>query len=84
MGYGTGALLCTVSENRQKVINFAGDGSFRMNCNELATAVNYKLPIIIAVLNNSTLGMVRQWQTMFYGKDTTDDTGQRPGFCKVG
>lgn len=85
MGYGTGAAIgAQLAKTDKKVINFAGDGSFRMNCNELATAVNYKLPIIIAVLNNSTLGMVRQWQTMFYGKrysQTTLDRG--PDFVKL-
>ena len=66
-----------------KVISFAGDGSFRMNCNELATAVHYKLPIIIAVLNG-TLGMVRQWQTMFYDKRYSQTTLNRgPDFVKL-
>ncbi|MBP7175514.1 MAG: biosynthetic-type acetolactate synthase large subunit [Thermoclostridium sp.] len=85
MGYGTGAAIGAQMANPdKKVINFAGDGSFRMNCNELATAVHYKLPVIIAVLNNGTLGMVRQWQTMFYDKrysQTTLDRG--PDFVKL-
>ncbi|NLM10721.1 MAG: biosynthetic-type acetolactate synthase large subunit [Clostridiaceae bacterium] len=85
MGYGTGAAIgIQIAKPDSKVINFAGDGSFRMNCNELATAVHYKLPIIIAVLNNGTLGMVRQWQTMFYEKryaHTTLDRG--PDFVKL-
>lgn len=85
MGYGTGAAIgAQLARPDKKVINFAGDGSFRMNCNELATAVYYKLPIIIAVLNNGTLGMVRQWQTMFYEKrysQTTLDRG--PDFVKL-
>ena len=85
MGYGTGAAIgAQIAMPDKKVINFAGDGSFRMNCNELATAVYYKLPIIIAVLNNGTLGMVRQWQTMFYDKrysSTTLDRG--PDFVKL-
>lgn len=85
MGYGTGAAIgAQIAMPDKKVINFAGDGSFRMNCNELATAVHYKLPIIIAVLNNGTLGMVRQWQTMFYDKrysSTTLDRG--PDFVKL-
>lgn len=85
MGYGTGAAIgAQIALPNKKVINFAGDGSFRMNCNELATAVYYKLPIIIAVLNNGTLGMVRQWQTMFYEKrysHTTLDRG--PDFVKL-
>lgn len=85
MGYGTGAAIgVQIAKPDRRVINFAGDGSFRMNCNELATAAHYKLPIIIAVLNNSTLGMVRQWQTMFYDKrysQTTLDRG--PDFVKL-
>lgn len=85
MGYGTGAAIgIQLAKPDRKVINFAGDGSFRMNCNELATAVHYKLPIIIALLNNGTLGMVRQWQTMFYDKrysHTTLDRG--PDFVKL-
>ncbi|HEY8422085.1 MAG TPA: biosynthetic-type acetolactate synthase large subunit [Thermoclostridium sp.] len=85
MGYGTGAAIgVQLAKPNSKVINFAGDGSFRMNCNELATAVHYKLPIIIALLNNGTLGMVRQWQTMFYEKrysQTTLDRG--PDFVRL-
>lgn len=85
MGYGTGAAIgAQMALPNKTVINFAGDGSFRMNCNELATAVHYKLPIIIAVLNNGTLGMVRQWQSMFYEKrysQTTLDRG--PDFVKL-
>ncbi len=58
-------------------VNVAGDGSFRMNCNELATIARYNLPIIILLMNNHTLGMVRQWQTFFYEhrySETTLDT----------
>ncbi len=67
MGYGLGACMgAQIGCPDKKVINIAGDGSFRMNCNELATAVEYKLPIIIAIMNNRVLGMVRQWQNLFY------------------
>lgn len=67
MGYGLGACMgAQIGKIDKKVINIAGDGSFRMNCNELATAVEYKLPIIIAIFNNHVLGMVRQWQNLFY------------------
>lgn len=67
MGYGLGACIgAQIGRPEKKVINIAGDGSFRMNCNELATAVEYKLPIVIALLNNGVLGMVRQWQNLFY------------------
>lgn len=79
MGYGLGACIgAQIGRPDKKVVNIAGDGSFRMNCTELATAVEYKLPVIIAILNNHVLGMVRQWQTMFYGgrhSSTTIDRG---------
>lgn len=78
MGYGTGASIGAQIGNPDcKVVNVAGDGSFRMNCNELATIARYNLPIIILVMNNHTLGMVRQWQNLFYEKrysETTLDT----------
>ncbi len=67
MGYGLGACIgAQLGRPDKKVINIAGDGSFRMNLNELATAVEYKLPIIIALFNNRALGMVRQWQELFF------------------
>lgn len=67
MGFGLGASIgAQLARPDKKVINVAGDGSFRMNCNELATAVEYKLPVIIALLNNHVLGMVRQWQELFF------------------
>ena len=74
MGYGLGAALgakmgCRdMGEPDKKVINIAGDGCFRMNMNEIATAVRYNIPIVQVVMNNHVLGMVRQWQTLFYGK----------------
>lgn len=69
MGYGLPAALgAQLGRPDKKVFNIAGDGSFLMNCHELATAVNYKLPINIILLNNQSLGMVRQWQDMFFGK----------------
>ena len=69
MGYGLGAAIgAQIGKPDDIVIDFAGDGSFRMNCNELATAVEYKVPVIIAIFNNQVLGMVRQWQTLFYDK----------------
>ena len=78
MGYGTGASIGTqISHPSARVVNIAGDGSFRMNCNELATIARYQLPIIILVMNNHALGMVRQWQTLFYDhhySETTLDT----------
>ncbi|MBE7718925.1 biosynthetic-type acetolactate synthase large subunit [Lacrimispora indolis] len=69
MGYGLGASLGAKLGCKDKaVINVAGDGCFRMNMNEIATATRYNIPIIQVVLNNQVLGMVRQWQTLFYGK----------------
>lgn len=79
MGYGLGACIgAQIGRPEKKVINIAGDGSFRMNCTEIATAVEYKLPIVIALLNNHVLGMVRQWQELFYDgrfSATTIDRG---------
>lgn len=67
MGYGTGAALGVQAGNPGKlVVNIAGDGSFRMNLNEMITAANNNLPIKVLVINNNVLGMVRQWQTIFY------------------
>ena len=69
MGYGLGASIGAKMGLKDKtVINIAGDGCFRMNMNELATATRYNIPIIEVVINNSVLGMVRQWQTLFYGE----------------
>lgn len=69
MGYGTGAAIgAQVGRPDRKVVSIAGDGSFRMNCNELYTAARYKIPLVILIMNNHTLGMVRQWQTLFYDK----------------
>ena len=85
MGYGTGAaigILCADKKNR--VVHIAGDGSFRMNCNELATISHYNLPLLIVVENNNALGNVRMWQRLFYGKrfsQTTLDFG--PDWVKL-
>lgn len=67
MGYGLGAAIgAKVGRPEKTVINIAGDGCFRMNMNELATAARYNIPIVEVVINNHVLGMVRQWQTLFY------------------
>ena len=67
MGYGLGAAIgAQMARPDKQVINIAGDGCFRMNMNEIATAVRQKLPLIQVVVNNHVLGMVRQWQTLFY------------------
>lgn len=69
MGYGLGASLgAKMGKPDRVVFNIAGDGCFRMNMNEIATAARYNIPIVQVVINNHVLGMVRQWQTLFYGK----------------
>ena len=69
MGYGLGAAIgAQLGCPGTKVFNIAGDGCFRMNLNEIATASRYQVPIVQVVINNHVLGMVRQWQTLFYGK----------------
>ncbi len=67
MGYGLGAAIgAQIANPKKQVVNIAGDGCFRMNMNEIATAVRQNLPLIQVVINNHVLGMVRQWQTLFY------------------
>lgn len=69
MGYGLGASMgAKMAFPEKTVINFAGDGCFRMNLNEIATAARYQIPVIEIVINNHVLGMVRQWQDLFYGQ----------------
>ena len=69
MGYGLGACIgAKVGRKDKTVVNIAGDGCFRMNMNEVATATRYNIPIIEVIFNNHVLGMVRQWQDLFYGK----------------
>ena len=66
MGFGLGAAMGSQMGNLDnRVLLITGDGSFRMSCNELQTVAKYKLPIVIVIMNNHTLGMVRQWQRMF-------------------
>ncbi len=78
MGYGLGAAIgAQIGQPQKRVFNIAGDGSFRMNCNELATAVEYNLPIIVVVFNNRALGMVRQWQDLFYDSRFSQTTIDR-------
>lgn len=68
MGYGLGAALGAKTGRPEKtVVNIAGDGCFRMNMNEIATVARYQIPVIQVVVNNHVLGMVRQWQNLFYG-----------------
>ena len=79
MGYGLGASLgAQVANPDRQVVNIAGDGSFHMNCNELVTASKYNIPIIELIFNNNVLGMVRQWQRLFYSKRFSHTTLDRP------
>ena len=85
MGFGLGAAIGAKMGNPDKtVIHITGDGSFRMNCNELSTEEFYKLPIITFVMNNRRLGMVRQWQELVYDKRYYQTTTERgPSFPKL-
>lgn len=68
MGFGLGAAIGAYVATKSPVVLITGDGSFGMNLNELATAVTYKIPVVVVLMNNGVLGMVRQWQTLFFGK----------------
>lgn len=85
MGFGLGAAIgAKVGSPGKTVIHITGDGSFRMNCNELATEQYYDIPVITFIFNNNTLGMVRQWQTLIYDKRYSETTLDRaPDFVKL-
>lgn len=85
MGYGLGACIGAQMGQPDRIcFNIAGDGCFRMNMNELATASRYNVPVIEVVINNHVLGMVRQWQTLFYGKRYSQTILQdKVDYCKV-
>lgn len=85
MGYGLGACIGAKMGKPEKIcVNIAGDGCFRMNMNELATASRYNIPIIQIVINNHVLGMVRQWQTLFYGQRYSQTVlNDKVDFCLV-
>jgi len=85
MGFGLGAAIGATADNpEQVVLHITGDGSFRMNCNELATVEHYGLPVITCILNNKTLGMVRQWQSLIYDKRYSQtDLYRGPDFVKL-
>ena len=68
------SLGAKVARPDKLVFNIAGDGCFRMNMNEIATAARYNIPVIQVVINNHVLGMVRQWQTLFYGQRYSNTT----------
>ena len=85
MGYGMGAAIgSAVAHPDRRVVLFTGDGSFHMNLNELATVKSYNLPVTIIVMNNTVLGMVRQWQKLFYGRRFSQtDPHRKTDFAKV-
>ena len=77
MGFGLGAAIGSAVGTGERTILFTGDGSFGMNLNEMATAVSQNLPLVVIVMNNGVLGMVRQWQNMFYNQHYSETTLQR-------
>lgn len=77
MGFGTGAAVGAAAATGKRSLLFTGDGSFGMNLNELATSVSQGLPLVIVIMNNGVLGMVRQWQTLFFGKHYSNTTLDR-------
>ena len=84
MGYGLGAAIGAQIASGDRTVLITGDGSFGMNLNELATAVTYNTPVVIVIMNNGVLGMVRQWQTLFYGKRYSNTVlGRQTDFVKL-
>jgi len=85
MGFGFPAAIgAQVGHPKKTVVNITGDGSFQMTIQELATASHYKLPVKIVILNNGFLGMVRQWQQLFYNRRYSfTDLGESPDFVKI-
>ena len=77
MGFGMGAAIGAYMSTGERAVLVTGDGSFAMNLNELATAVTYKVPMVIVIMNNGVLGMVRQWQTLFFDKHYSNTTLER-------
>lgn len=85
MGFGFPAAIGVKRADPERIsINITGDGSILMNIQELMTAVEYRLPVINVILNNNFLGMVRQWQTLFYDKrHSQTDLSMQPDFVKL-
>ena len=77
MGFGIGAAIGAAVGTHERSVLITGDGSFGMSLQELATAVTYNIPVVILILNNSVLGMVRQWQTLFFDKHYSNTTLNR-------
>ena len=86
MGYGYGAAIgaCLGTDRKETVVHITGDGSFHMNMNEACTAVSYQVPVITVIMNNQVLGMVRQWQTTFYGsRYSSTEPERKTNYAKV-
>lgn len=84
MGFGMGAAIGAYFGTGEKTVLITGDGSFGMCLNELATAVTYKVPVVILLMNNGVLGMVRQWQTLFFDKHYSNTVlGRKTDFVKL-
>ena len=84
MGFGLGAAIGAQVATGDPTVLVTGDGSFGMNLNELATAVTYNIPVIVVLFNNGVLGMVRQWQTLFYGQRYSNTVlGRKTDFVKL-
>ena len=84
MGYGMGGAIGASIATGNRTVLITGDGSFGMNLNEMATAVAYNTPLVIVIMNNGVLGMVRQWQTLFYGKRYSNTVlGRKTDFVKL-
>ena len=85
MGFGLGAAIGSRVATGDTTVLITGDGSFGMNLNELATAVSHNIPLVIIIMDNGVLGMVRQWQTLFFGKrySNTVLTDRKTDFVKL-
>ena len=84
MGFGLGAAIGAATGTGTKTVLITGDGSFGMNLNELATAVSNQTPVVIFIMNNGVLGMVRQWQTLFFQKHYSNTTlNRKTDFVKL-
>ncbi|MBQ7624129.1 MAG: biosynthetic-type acetolactate synthase large subunit [Clostridia bacterium] len=84
MGFGMGAAIGASVGTGERAVLITGDGSFGMNLNELATAVTYKIPLVVLIMNNGVLGMVRQWQTLFFDRHYSNTTlGRKTDFTAL-
>ena len=84
MGFGMGAAIGAAAATEKTSVLFTGDGSFGMNLNELATSVSQNTPLVVVIMNNGVLGMVRQWQTLFFDKHYSNTTlSRKTDFVKL-